>query len=76
MVAVGFDDGAGAGGEEGVAGDAFAADDGFEEEGVVCAGPFCEAFVGGDGGEVVCEEGAEDGDGGAGAWSAGGGQGS
>ncbi len=33
-VIVGFDEGVGGGGEEGVAGDAFAADDGFEEEGV------------------------------------------
>ena len=62
LVAEGFDDGVGAGGEEGVAGDAFAADDGFEEEGVLGAGAFCEAFVGGDGGEVIGEEGAEDGD--------------
>jgi hypothetical protein len=42
----------------------FSANDGFEEEGV--GGAFGEAFVGGDGGEVVGEEGAVNGDGGAG----------
>ncbi len=65
FIGVGFDDLPRGGAEEGVAGDAFAADDGFEEEGVGGAGG--EAFVGGDGGEVVGEEGAVDGDGGVGA---------
>jgi hypothetical protein len=67
LCAVGFDDGAGIGGDEGITRNAFAADDGFKEEGV--ASSACgsgirtgEAFVGGDRGEVIGEEGAENGD--------------
>ena len=62
LVAVGFEDDAGFGGDEGVACDAFASHDGFEEEGVLAPPAFGEAFEGGDGGEVVGEEGAIDGE--------------
>lgn len=62
FVAVGFDDDAGLGGDEGVARDAFATDDGFKEEGVLAPPAFGEAFEGGDGGEVIGQERAIDGE--------------
>jgi hypothetical protein len=60
IISISADDGSGPGGNEGIAGNVFAADDGLQKKSVV--GAFGEAFVSGDGSKMVGKERAIDGD--------------